>query len=47
MTTIEQNMQTCGLFTELTNSQTDNFVIIKNHWKKFNAELQKYNLVLS
>ena len=45
MTTIEQNMQTCGLFTELTNSQTDNFVIIKNHWKKFNAELQKHNLV--
>ncbi len=31
--------------TELTNSQTSNFEIIKSHWKKFNAELKKYNLL--
>ena len=42
---IEENIQTCGLLTELTNSQTGNFEIIKNHWKKFNAELKKYNLI--
>jgi predicted transcriptional regulator YdeE len=44
MTTIEQNIQTCGLVTELTNSQTDNFEIIQKHWKTFNEELKKYNI---
>ncbi len=44
MIKIEQNIQTCGLFTELTNSQTDNFKIIQRHWKVFNEELKKYKL---
>ncbi|PCI03826.1 MAG: transcriptional regulator [Flavobacteriaceae bacterium] len=41
---IEQNIQTCGLATELTKSQTDNFKIIQNHWLKFNQELKKLKL---
>ncbi len=45
MKIIAQNISTFGLFTELTKSQTENFGIIKNHWKKFNAELKKYNLI--
>lgn len=44
MKTIDKNISTYGLLTELTNSQNVNFDIIKNHWKKFNAELKKYNL---
>ena len=44
MTTIEQKIQTCGLVTELTNSQTDNFEIIQKHWITFNEELKKYKL---
>ena len=44
MTTIEQNIEICGLVTQLTKSQSDNFIIIKNHWIVFNAELKKYNL---
>jgi predicted transcriptional regulator YdeE len=44
MIKIEQNIQTCGLLTELTNSQTDNFKIIQRHWKVFNEELKKYKL---
>lgn len=45
MKTIDKNISTLGLLTELINSQTDNFLIIKNHWKKFNAELKKQNLI--
>jgi len=45
MKTIDKKISTFGLLTELTNSQTDNFEIIKNHWKTFNAELKKYNLI--
>ncbi len=44
MTTIERNINTCGLVTELTNSQTENFIIIQNHWRDFNYQLKKYNL---
>ncbi|TRX38887.1 GyrI-like domain-containing protein [Flavobacterium sp. ZT3R18] len=44
MTTIEQNIQTYGLVTELTNSQTANFKIIQKHWKTFNEQLKKYKL---
>lgn len=44
MKIIEKNISTFGLSTELTNSQTENFEIIKKHWKKFNTELKKYNL---
>ncbi|MEX1191554.1 MAG: GyrI-like domain-containing protein [Brumimicrobium sp.] len=44
MKTIDKNISTFGLLTELTNYQADNFKIIKNHWKLFNAELKKYNL---
>ena len=44
MTTIERNILTCGLVVELTNSQTDNFEIIQNHWKVFNRELEKHKL---
>jgi predicted transcriptional regulator YdeE len=40
MTTIEQNIQTCGLITDLTTSQTANFEIIQKHWKIFNEELK-------
>ena len=45
MKIIDKNISTFGLLTELTKSQTDNFEIIKNHWRKFNAELKKYNLI--
>ena len=45
MKNIEKNISTFGLQIELTNSQTENFEIIKNHWKIFNAELKKYNLI--
>ena len=31
MTTIEQNIKTCGLVTELTKSQNANFEIIQKH----------------
>ncbi len=44
MTIIEQNIQTCGLVTELTKSQTENFEIIQTHWSKFNAELKRRKL---
>jgi predicted transcriptional regulator YdeE len=44
MNTIVANIKTCGLVTELTNSQSDNFIIIQKHWKFFNEELQKYKL---
>lgn len=44
MKTIDKNILTFGLMTELTNSQAENFEIIKNHWKNFNAELKKHNL---
>jgi len=44
MTPIEQNIQTCGLITEMTKSQTDNFEIIKKHWIAFNEELKKNKL---
>lgn len=45
MKIIEKPISTFGILTELTTSQTDNFEIIKSHWKKFNAELKKYNLI--
>ena len=45
MKIIDKNISTFGLLTELTNSQTANFEIIKNHWKKFNTELKKYNFI--
>ena len=45
MKIIDKNISTFGLLTELTKSQTDNFDIIKNHWKKFNAELKKHHLI--
>ncbi|MGD2034493.1 MAG: GyrI-like domain-containing protein [Bacteroidales bacterium] len=44
MITIEENIQTCGLVTELTNSQSENFEIIQNHWVTFNKELKKFKL---
>lgn len=44
MTTIEQNIQTCGIVTELTNSQTNNFEIIQKHWTDFNKELKQFKL---
>ncbi|MEX8549245.1 MAG: hypothetical protein V5804_16715 [Mucilaginibacter sp.] len=44
MTTIEQNIKTCGLMTELINSQSDNFEIIQKHWATFNEQLQKFRL---
>ena len=45
MKIIDKNISTFGLLTELTKSQTDNFEIIKYHWRKFNAKLKKYNLI--
>ena len=44
MIMIKQNIQTCGLVTELTNSQTDNFKIIQKLWIVFNKELKKFKL---
>ncbi len=44
MIRIEKKIQTCGLVTELTNSQAANFKIIQKHWIVFNADLQKYKL---
>lgn len=44
MKTLDKNISTFGLLTTLTNSQSDNFEIIKKHWKKFDAELKKLNL---
>jgi hypothetical protein len=44
MTTIEHNIQVCGLVIELTKSQTNNFTIIQKHWKNFNDELKKFKL---
>lgn len=44
MITIEQNIQTCGLVTELTKSQTDNFEIILKQWKAFNEELKRLKI---
>jgi hypothetical protein len=44
MITIKQNIQTCGLVTELTKSQTENFEIIQKHWLNFNKELKKLKL---
>lgn len=44
MTTIEKNIKTCGLVTELTNSQSVNFKIIQKHWRTFNEKLKKYKL---
>ena len=44
MKTIDKNISTFGLLTELTNSQTDNFEIIQKHWTTFNEELKKYKL---
>ena len=44
MTIIENNITTFGLQTELTKSQDENFIIIQNHWYRFNNELKKHNL---
>ena len=33
-----------GLSVELTNSQKENFCIIRKHWQYFNQELQRRNL---
>jgi predicted transcriptional regulator YdeE len=44
MKIIEQNINVCGLVTELTKSQIKNFYIIQNHWTEFNAELKKRKL---
>jgi predicted transcriptional regulator YdeE len=44
MKMIEQNINVCGLVTELTNSQTENFGIIQKHWSEFNAELKRRKL---
>tara|TARA_R110002049_G_scaffold113055_2_gene263100 strand:- start:797 stop:928 length:132 start_codon:yes stop_codon:yes gene_type:complete len=41
MKMIEQNINVCGLVTELTNSQAENFGIIQKHWSEFNAELKR------
>ena len=44
MKMIEQNIKVCGLVTELTKSQTENFEIIQNHWSEFNTELKRRKL---
>ena len=44
MTTIEQNIQTCGLVTELTKSQNENFEIIKpTHQEALTEAIKKAN----
>jgi predicted transcriptional regulator YdeE len=44
MTSQLENILTCGLSVEITTSQSQNFVIIRDHWVKFNAELKRLNL---
>jgi predicted transcriptional regulator YdeE len=44
MNTIVENIEIGGLVTELTNSQSANFIIIQKHWKIFNEALKKYKL---
>ncbi|QNM84521.1 effector binding domain-containing protein [Polaribacter pectinis] len=44
MKIIEQNIKVCGLVTELTKSQSENFGIIQNHWSEFNTELKRKKL---
>lgn len=44
MKIIEQNIKVCGLVTELTKSQSENFGIIQNHWSECNAELKRKKL---
>ena len=44
MKIIEQNINVCGLSTQLTKSQSENFKIIQNHWLKFNTELKRKEL---
>ncbi len=44
MKIIEQNIKVCGLITELTKSQSENFGIIQIHWTEFNAELKRRKL---
>ena len=44
MITIEINIEVCGIVTELSKSQSENYLIIQKHWKKFNAELKQAEL---
>ena len=44
MKIIEQNIKVCGLVTELTKSQSENFGIIQSHWSEFNTELKRKKL---
>lgn len=44
MKMIEQNIKVCGLITDLTKSQSENFGLIQNHWSEFNAELKRKKL---
>lgn len=41
----KKEMSVCGLRTELTTSQNENYRIIRNHWQKFNRKLQKNNIL--
>ncbi|MGA9637547.1 GyrI-like domain-containing protein [Flavobacterium sp.] len=44
MKILEQDIPLCGLQTELSKSQTQNYELIQNLWKTFNNELKKNNL---
>lgn len=44
MTIIENDITTFGLHIELTKWQDQNFVLIQNHWFRFNKELKNYQL---
>jgi predicted transcriptional regulator YdeE len=44
MTSQLNSMLTCGLSIEITISQSQNFIILQDHWVKFNAELKRLNL---
>jgi len=37
----KENFKVCGLSTELKKSQKENYVVIREHWKYFNKELQQ------
>jgi predicted transcriptional regulator YdeE len=41
MTSIEKAISIFGITVELTRSQSQNFIIITNHWKNFNHQLKQ------
>jgi len=42
----KNGFRVCGLTAELTSSQRENYIIIQNHWKKFNSVLRNRKVIL-